>query len=694
MKMKPFFRRMVPGVVFASLLAFLSVGTATAAEGGPLRILFLGHESEHHNSNEYYPMLAKALGRDAIYFDYETDVATALERDYLNRFDGLMLYANHERITDTQMKTLLEYVESGHAFLPVHCASACFGHDKRFIDLVGGRFLRHGGEEFTAKITDPDHPAMDGVEEFNSWDETYVHSDHNEDGRSVLMMREEEPWTWVRTQGKGRIHYTASGHDQRTWEKPEFHQLLKAGILWAVNDKERAEYDAFLASRTPLKYEQRDNIPNYERRPEPLPYQLPLSPEESMQYTQVPVEFDLKLFAAEPDIINPICLAWDERGRLWVAETIDYPNEIRDAGGRDKIKILEDTDGDGRADKVTVFAEGFNIVTSMVFVDGGLLVAQAPDFIFLKDTDGDDKADLTQVVLNGWGKGDTHAGPSNLRYGFDNQVYGTVGYSGFRNTFDGEEKRFSQGMFRMAPDGSDIDFLYQFNNNTWGAGFNAEGDAFGSTANNNPSFFGGIPATAYPDGMRGMTAKMIASSSTFHPITPNIRQVDVFGGYTAGCGHAFALSDAFPPSYRNKIAFVNGPTGNLTGRYRVERDGAGYVAKNAFAFAASADEWFSPVAAEVGPDGALWIADWYNFIIQHNPTPSSRRGGYDAENGPGNAHVNPNRDRQHGRIYRARVEGCTRLEDRFIARRVHADARRGTRQRQSILASHRSASPR
>ena len=653
MKPKPYTCwRAVWSIVVALILLQSTESGRAATQGKPIRILFLGHDSEHHNSNEYYPMISEALGRDAIYFDYETDVATALGADYLNQFDGLLLYANHERITDEQMKTLLAYVESGHAFLPIHCASACFGHDKRFVDLVGGRFSRHGGEEFTAKITDPDHPAMKDVTEFQSWDETYVHSDHNESGRTVLMKREQEPWTWVRTQGKGRVFYTASGHDQRTWEKVEFQQLLKSGILWSVSSEVRSSYEAFITSRTSLKYVKRDNIPNYERRPEPLPFQLPLSAEESMTYTQVPVEFDLKLFASEPDIINPICLAWDERGRLWVAETVDYPNEIRDSGGRDSIKILEDTDGDGKCDKVTVFADGFNIVTSMVFVDGGLLIAQAPDFIFLQDTDGDDRADVRKVILSGWGKGDTHAGPSNLRYGFDNWVYGTVGYSGFRNTFNGGEKRFAQGMYRMKSDGSDIEFLYQFNNNTWGAGFNAEGDAFGSTANNNPSFFGGIPSTTYPDGMRGMTAKMIASSSTFHPITPNIRQVDVFGGYTAGAGHSFALSDAFPPAYRNTIAFVNGPTGNLTGRYRVERDGAGFAAKNAFAFAASADEWFSPVAAEVGPDGALWIADWYNFIIQHNPTPSGRRGGYDAQNGPGNAHVNPNRDREHGRIYR------------------------------------------
>ena len=105
------------------------------------------------------------------------------------------------------------------------------------------------------------------------------------------------------------------------------------------------------------------------------------------------------------------------------------------------------------------------------------------------------------------------------------------------------------------------------------------------------------------------------------------------------------------------MAFISGPTGNLLGAYQMIRDGSGFRAKNAFSIVASADEWFSPVAAEVGPDGALWIADWYNFIIQHNPTPSVQRGGFAASNGQGNAHINPNRDRQHGRIYRMVWDG-------------------------------------
>lgn len=645
-----------------TLLACLVFLFAWNLRADPIRILFLGHESEHHNSNEYYPMLAKALGRDAIYFDYLTSVNQALDdEEYLNRFDGLLLYANHPKLTAVQWKNLLGFVRGGKGFVPVHCASWCFSNIPEYDQLVGGRFKSHQGAVFSPRIVAEGHPAVSGVDKLEAWDETYFHTRHNPKDRTVLMVRDAmpgdphekpEPWTWVRTEGKGRVFYTASGHDERVWSKPEFHQLLKQGILWAVGDQVRERYDGFLANRVPLEYEKRDHVPNYEKRPEPLPFQLPLSPEESMKHTQVPVGFKLELFASEPDIVNPIYFQWDERGRLWVVETVDYPNELKDGRtGNDRIKICEDTNGDGKADKFTIFAEGFNIPTSMTFARGGVILAHAPDFLFLKDTNGDDVADLREVLFTGFGTGDTHAGPSNLRYGLDNWIYGTVGYSRFKGEVGGEEFNFGSGTFRFKSDGSKMEFLHQFNNNTWGIGFNEEGDVFGSTANNNPSFFGGVPNRVYR-GERGTTARMIASSPIFHPITPNIRQVDAFNAYTAGCGHAFATSSGFPESWRNRRAFVCGPTGHLLGMYDVRAKGSGFESVNAYSLVASSDEWFSPIVAEVGPDGNLWIADWYNFIIQHNPTPNLNRGGYEAQRGPGNAHVNPNRDRRHGRIYR------------------------------------------
>jgi putative membrane-bound dehydrogenase-like protein len=421
----------------------------------------------------------------------------------------------------------------------------------------------------------------------------------------------------------------------------------------ALSADRKTAWQAFLAQREPEVREKNGNVANYEKRPEPLTFQKPYSVKGSMERTQVAADLKLVLFAAEPDIMKPIAFAWDARGRLWVAETRDYPHGVMEdqQKGNDSIRICEDTDGDGKADKFTVFADKLNIPTSLVFANGGVIVAQSPNFVFLKDTDGDDKADVRQVIITGWGIRDTHAQASSLSYGYDNWLRGAVGYSGFTGEVGGEKKNFAMGSYRFSADGAKLEFLHQFSNNTWGYGANAAGDSFGGTANNAPIFFGGIPATAWAKGSRGMSAKRINLVDKAHTITPNFRQVDVMGGYTAAAGSTFIYSPQLPERLQGK-AMVCEPTMKLIGLMDVQPAGAGYVAKDGFSLVASSDEWMSPVFAEVGPDGAIWFADWQNFIIQHNPTPSVNRGGYDAKTGVGGAHENDLRDHARGRIYR------------------------------------------
>ena len=145
-------------------------------------------------------------------------------------------------------------------------------------------------------------------------------------------------------------------------------------------------------------------VPNYERRSPAPRFQQPLSTGEAAKHVQIPPGFELQLFAAEPLIAgNPVAMAWDERGRLWIAESRDYPNSPQPAGqGNDAIKILEDTNHDGRADRVTVFADKLSIVSSLVFANGGIIVSQAGEMVALKDTNGDDRADRRESLIRGW----------------------------------------------------------------------------------------------------------------------------------------------------------------------------------------------------------------------------------------------------------------------------------------------------
>lgn len=628
--------------------------TALPEGGRRIEVLFLG-DNGHHNPAERVPQIMAALGPKGINFTYTDDLGD-LNTGNLGKYDALLLFANWDSISPAQSRALLDFVASGKGFIPVHCASYCFRNDPEIVRLMGGQFWRHTWDTIQPVWKKPGHPAIAGVSPFKTVDETYLHIKLEPDNevlteRIIAKDQEKdrpgqktEPYTWVRTHGKGRVFYTAYGHDERTWSQPGFHDLLEKGILWAVNDDARRAHEAL----NPRPFEYREaRLPNYEQRSGPQLQQLPVSPEESVKHIQVPVGFSLDIFAHEPDVTHPIALAWDERGRLYVLITKDYPNERKENGGDDYILICEDTDGDGKADKFTRFAEGLSIPTGMVFANGGVIVSQAPHMLFLKDTDGDDKADVKQVLFSGFGTFDTHAGPSSLHYGFDNWIYGAVGYSGFKGKFGSSDSlNFGQALFRFKADGSDMELLTRTSNNTWGLGFNEAGDLFGSTANNAHGWYMAIPNRYYGRGRIDNGSRSTDTHKDFQPITPKVRQVDVFGGFTAAAGHNFYTARSFPKKFWNNAAFVAEPTGHLLHVNYMQKRGTDYTDKSGFNLLAGADEWVAPVFAQVGPDGAVWVADWYSFIIQHNPTPKG------FENGRGNAYETDLRDYTHGRVYR------------------------------------------
>lgn len=661
--------------ILAAVLVAMSAVIGLAAET-PIKVLFLGDKG-HHQPAARFAQLQPVLAPRGIELVY-TDRVADLDPSVLAAYDVLAVYANINDLPPAGEAAILDFVRGGKGLVPLHCASYCFRNSPAWIDLVGAQFQKHGAGEFRTVNLAPEHPVMQGFGGFTSWDETYVHTKHNPRGRTVLEERVEgdhrEPWTWVRQEGKGRVFYTAWGHDQRTWGHPGFHNLVERGIRFAagrdpaaagpyVGHPQMTEPPAGLA---PFEYQPAKvafySPPGHDaaKRNEPLgQMQKPLSPEESRKHAITPEGFRIELFASEPLLQGkPLAFAFDGDGRVFVAESVDYPNDLVEPGqgeGHDRIVVLTDTDGDGTADKRDVFAEPLSIPTSMLAHNGGLIVAQAPHMLFLKDTDGDGRADEKQVLFGGWGTGDTHAGPSNLTWGLDGWVYGIVGYSGFSGKVGDEDLRFGAGFYRFKPDGSKLEYLRSTNNNSWGFGFSEEGLVFGSTANGNPSEHMPLPNRVY-ERVRGWSAttlrgiagspKMELAPRVTGDGTVAIRQVDHHGHFTAAAGHRLYTARAYPKEYWNRTAFVCEPTGHIVATFELAPQGAAFTSRMGWDLVASDDEWTAPIQAEIGPDGQVWVSDWYNFIVQHNPTPAG------FETGKRGAYVTPLRDKTHGRLWR------------------------------------------
>ncbi len=258
--------------LFSFVAVSFCVASASSAGARDLSLLFLGDRG-HHQPAERFAQLQPVLVSRGVKLTYTENVGD-LNPATLAKYDGLIVYANIDEIKPEQETALLEYVAAGHGFIPLHCASFCFRNSPKYVELVGGQFQRHGKEVMRTAIVLPDHEIMRGFAGFESFDETYHHAKHNEANRVVLETHEEpgneglthaEPWTWTRTQGKGRVFYTAWGHDERTWSHAGFHNLVERGIRWACgDDPQLAGPYSDLASYQPTMTAKRTDVKPFE----------------------------------------------------------------------------------------------------------------------------------------------------------------------------------------------------------------------------------------------------------------------------------------------------------------------------------------------------------------------------------------------------------------------------------------------
>lgn len=379
---------------------------------------------------------------------------------------------------------------------------------------------------------------------------------------------------------------------------------------------------------------QKLEIPRRHDRP-PGP---PLSAEDAVQKMTVPEGFSVEIVAAEPDVVNPVAMCIDEKGRFWITESIEYPRK-EPGPGQDRVKVLEDTDGDGKVDKVTVFADGLNIPSGIAVGYGGVWVANSPDILFLQDTDGDLKADKTDVVVTGFGRTDTHELPNSLTWGPDGWLYGLNGVFNYSDVKYGLTNpnfkadhpgwKFTCAMFRIHPRTRKFEVFAEGTSNPWGIAFNDEGEAFISACVIDHLWH--IVETGY----------YIRQGGPYPPHTWPMRSiVDHKHQKAAYCGITWFDSDAYPEEYRN-VLYMGNIHGGCINADIVERSGATYkgrphpgfppkpgawdddeygsIAKTGDEsnpkladFLTANDPWFMPVVQTTGPDGCLYILDWYD----------------------------------------------------------------------------------
>jgi putative heme-binding domain-containing protein len=359
------------------------------------------------------------------------------------------------------------------------------------------------------------------------------------------------------------------------------------------------------------------------------------TPEEERKLFHLPPGFEIQLVAAEPDIHKPLNLAFDDRGRLWVTDTVEYPFPPKDGKkSRDSVKILEDFAPDGRARKITAFADNLIIPIGVLPLSAAkpqdALVFSIPSIYRLRDNTGGEHADSREVLYTEYGRRDTHGLTGSFTWGFDGWIYAVHGFSNDSTVKakDGSSIAMNSGnTYRMRADGSRIEFFTHGQVNPYGLSFDPLGNLYSADCHTQP-IYQLLRGAWYPSFGKG------DDGLGFAP--------EMYSGYTestAVSGIAYYAADNYPPAWRDS-AYVGDVISRRVNQFAIKWHGSSPrgVLKR---FLESDDPWFRPVHVQLGPDGALYVADFYNRIIGHYEVPLTH----------------PGRDRTSGRIWRIVYRG-------------------------------------
>ena len=685
--------------LLAALCLFALSPLPSAFSAEPLRVFIRAGKKSHGPGSHDFPQFLKEwvpmLNERGAKCEGSLDFPT---KEQLDKTDVLILHAQEAgniKIGD-ERKNLMEFLARGGGVVTIHAAAVSKDHDW-FKTIIGGSW--HFGQTkwleapMSLYFTDHDNAITKDISNFDIDDEIYYDMDllpeakilaaaytpntpQIKGGNKEAQQRAAEavakkkavniydiqPQVWTYEKEKYRAFTCIPGHYHRNFSHNGIRTLILRGIAWAGKRENIDELCKPAELGDALRYVE-GGCPS----PQELPKALEVHP-----------EFNLSLVAAEPLINKPMNIDWDEKGRLWVVETPEYPNGLRqsnvdawkDSGANqpghynrkplDCVSILSDTNGDGVMDKKTVFADEIELATSSVFYKNGIIVCAAPDVWFFEDTNGDDKADKRTKIYTNLGNRDTHAVINNMRWGLDGWVYATHGYSSTDDVKSGDGSKgfgpIGAGVVRFKPDGSAFEQYASRGGNTWGLDITSDGQVFYTQPTSGNHFIhvvlpeyvlakGKLPGVSGTNGMLPREPTYPA----MHWEQQAYVQIDQVGSYTAAAGCAIYEGGAWPAKW-NYGYFTTEPTLNIVSHFMVEPDGVTYKAKREpgreqTEFIRSKNLWFRPIENRVGPDGALYIVDFCNQAVIHNDT----RG---PTHGPANAAVRPDRDHYYGRIWK------------------------------------------
>ena len=500
---------------------------------------------------------------------------------------------------------------------------------------INGAHINERGDKFLAQVIDRD---LFGKEP--AYDEAKLNKLH--------AAVNEKNWYWFNR------YRTVDGYS--TYGERAFLKFVNDQTNYIVVQRELRVLDIMVMNRDKVVWAAAqgkdakpvdDNLPPFipviSNKPGPLPggKHLYLSGEEEIKKLSLGKGLKINLFASEErwkELAKPVQMAWDAKGRLWVAVWPSYPHWKPTEEMNDKLLIFEDTDGDGVADKMTVFADHLHCPTGFEFYNGGVIVAQAPDLIFLKDTDGDGVADVRERLIHGLDSADTHHTANSFVMGPGGGIFfqeGTFHHTQVETPYGPPVRCANAGVYRYEPRTQKFDSYVSFGfANPHGHVFNHWGedivmDGTGAQPYDAALFSGFIP---YPQK---------------HSSPPQVYRQRV-----RPCpGVEYMYSKHFPPEYWGNLLVANVITMNGILRYKISDTGGSFTGVELEPIVSSSDQNFRPSDVKIGPDGAIYFIDWHNTIIghmQHNLR-------------------DPNRDREHGRIYRITYEGRPLTQSPVIA---------------------------